>query len=107
MSTASKIRPTILAAITGGSLVVGTLALGHAAYTYVGYREARARWSEISERLGEEGYDAAESDRRYVVVETHAESLHSSLEVAAGGLVLAVIAGWRRFRERQPAASAS
>ncbi len=101
MSTASKIRPTILAAITGGSLLVGTLALGHAAYTYVGYREARARWSEISERLGEEDYDAAESDRRYLVVEAHAESLRSSLEVGAGGLVLAFIAGWHRFREGQ------
>jgi len=102
MSTGAKLRPTILAAITGVALVVATLALGNAAVTYVDYREARGRWSEISERLGEEDYDAAESDRRYVLVESRAESLESSLEVAGGGLALAFIAGWRRFRERQP-----
>lgn len=102
MTAATRLRPRILAAIAGLSLLVATVALGRAAVGYVDHRQARARWSEMSARLGEEGYDAAESDRRYLLVEAHAESLRSSLEVAAGGLALALVAGWRRFRELQP-----
>lgn len=75
-------------------LPVGLLIIG------VGYHQreaARERWSEVSTHVGEPGYDAAESDRRYLEVEEWNEWVDVGLRATGAGVVgLALVMFARR-----------
>jgi hypothetical protein len=81
--------------------VLALVAAGYAAFSYVEYRAARARWQELSARVLGEGYDAGESDRRYLRVEARAgelERAREALAAASGGAVVTLLARRRRLR---------
>lgn len=98
MSTAPTRHGRVRVTLQVASGLVVVLALAHSAYAWIGHREARARWSEISDRLGEPDYDAAESDRRYLAVEERAESLETSLQIAGASALLLAVTLWHRRR---------
>ena len=98
-------RSAVLLRLAAASGIVALIAAGYGAFAYAEWRSARARWQEMSERVLGPGYDAGESDRRYLEVETRWEALVRSLEVVAvasagaGGALL-----WRRRRRSRAGA---
>lgn len=86
-----------LAVLASLTLPVGLLALG---FGHVQREEARARWAEVSSHVGEPGYDAAESDRRYLEVEAWSDWIQVGWRATGTGLVGLVIVGIVRRRRR-------
>jgi hypothetical protein len=65
-------------------------------FAYVRWRAARARWLQMSERVLGPGYDAGESDRRYLEVEARRDELVRALEaMAAASAAAAGVLLWR------------
>lgn len=86
------------------ALALGLVALiagGWGIVAYTAWRDARARWREMSERVLGPGYDAGESDRLYLAVEARRDELSRALETmaAASAGALGVLL-WRRRRGR-------
>jgi hypothetical protein len=83
--------------------VVALIAAGWGLFAYTAWRDARARWQEMSERVLGPGYDAGESDRRYLAVEARRDELVRALETmaAASAGALGVLL-WRRRRGHAP-----
>lgn len=66
------------------SALLLVLGLGSAGVSVLAREDARAHWREVAARVGEDGYDAQESDRRYLEVEAWDE--HVRRGGIAGGL---------------------
>lgn len=94
-------RARVLGRVALALGVVALAAAGYAAYAFVEHRAARARWQELSVRVLGEGYDAGESDRRYLAVEARAAELERAIEAlvaASAGAVVTLLVRRRRRR---------
>lgn len=104
MSTPASTTPTkppawwiSLAILASLTLPVGLLAL---AFGYVQREEARDRWAQISSHVGEPGYDAGESDQRYLEVEAWDDWMQVGWRATGTGIVGLVIVTVVRRRAR-------